>query len=149
QKRTASDGAIVAWNTIGGSVAPVILVVFGLLLGGSDEDLMNAIAADPIGALASILPVWVLVPFLLTAVLARVSGAVLGIYSSGLTLLTLGIRIPRPSAAPIGGGILTVGTIFVVFFAAAFLGPFQSFRITLGVPLASWGGIPLRESLRP
>src|SRR5690606_165787 len=97
QKRTASDGAIVAWNTIGGSVAPVILVVFGLLLGGSDQNLLDAIAADPIGALATILPVWVLVPFLLTAVLALVSGAVLGIYSSGLTLISLGIRIPRPS----------------------------------------------------
>jgi hypothetical protein len=72
---------------------------------------MAAIGADPIGALASILPLWVLVPFLLTAVLALVSGAVLGIYSSGLTLLSLGIRIPRPSAAANDGVILTIGTI--------------------------------------
>ena len=33
---------------------------------------------DPIGALATLLPVWVLVPFLVAAVLALVSGAVLG-----------------------------------------------------------------------
>ena len=148
QKRTASDGAIVAWNTIGGSVAPVILVVFGLLLAGSNDELLLAVQNDPIGALATILPVWVLVPFLLTAVLALVSGAVLGIYSSGLTLLSLGIRIPRPSAAAIDGVILTVGTIFVVFFATDFLGPFQSFLITLGVPLASWAGILIADILR-
>ena len=148
QKRTASDGAIVAWNTIGGSVAPIILVVFGILLAGSDADLSAAIAADPIGALAGILPTWVLVPFLLTAVLALVSGAVLGIYSSGLTLLSLGIRIPRPSAAAIDGVILTIGTIVVVFFATDFLGPFQSFLITLGVPLASWAGILIADILR-
>lgn len=148
QKRSASDGAIVAWNTIGGSIAPVILVVFGLLLAGSDDDLFAAVQADPIGALASILPVWVLVPFLLTAVLALVSGAVLGIYSSGLTLLSLGIRIPRPSAAAIDGVILTLGTIYVVFFATDFLGPFQSFLITLGVPLASWAGILIADILR-
>lgn len=148
QKRTASDGAIVAWNTIGGSIAPVILVIFGLLLGASDEDLLNAIAGDPVGALATILPIWVLIPFLLTAVLALVSGAVLGIYSSGLTLLSLGIRIPRPSAAAIDGVILTIGTIFVVFFATDFLGPFQSFLITLGVPLASWAGILIADILR-
>lgn len=148
QKRTASDGAIIGWNTFGGSIAPVILVVFGLLLGGSDEDLLNAIAGDPVGALATILPVWVLVPFLLTAVLALVSGAVLGIYSSGLTLLSLGIRIPRPSAAAIDGVILTIGTIYVVFFATDFLGPFQSFLITLGVPLASWAGILIADILR-
>ncbi|MEV4737700.1 MULTISPECIES: purine-cytosine permease family protein [unclassified Microbacterium] len=148
QKRTASDGAIVAWNTIGGSIAPVLLVVFGLLLAGSNDDLFAAVQADPIGALATLLPVWVLVPFLLTAVLALVSGAVLGIYSSGLTLISLGIRIPRPSAAAIDGVILTLGTIFVVFFAGDFLGPFQSFLITLGVPLASWAGILIADILR-
>ena len=148
QKRTASDGAIVFWNTFGGAIAPVILVVFGLLLGGSDPQLMEAVGADPIGALAGILPIWVLVPFLLTAVLALVSGAVLGIYSSGLTLISLGIRIPRPAAAGIDGVILTLGTIYVVFFAADFLGPFQSFLITLGVPLASWAGILIADILR-
>jgi purine-cytosine permease-like protein len=147
QRRDTPDGKIVFWNTFGGAVAPVVLVVFGLLLGGSDPDLRAAIALDPIGALAAILPVWVLIPFLLTAVLALVSGAVLGIYSSGLTLLSLGINIPRPSAAAIDGLILTAGTIWVVFFATDFLGPFQSFLITLGVPLASWAGILIADIL--
>lgn len=148
QKRTASDAAIVGWNTLGGAVAPVLLVVFGLLLAGSDDELFLAVQNDPIGALAAILPTWVLVPFLLTAVLALVSGAVLGIYSSGLTLLSLGIRIPRPTAAAIDGLILTLGTIWVVFFAQTFLGPFQSFLITLGVPLASWAGILIADILQ-
>ena len=148
QKRTASDGAIVGWNTIGGSLAPVILVIFGTLLAGSDATLFDAVSADPIGALASLLPIWVLIPFLLAAVLALVSGAVLGIYSSGLTLLSLGIRIPRPTAAAIDGVILTIGTVWVVFFATDFLGPFQSFLITLGVPLASWAGILIADILR-
>ncbi|WP_309066711.1 purine-cytosine permease family protein [Microbacterium sp.] len=148
QKRTASDGAIVFWNTFGGAIAPVLLVIFGLLLAGSDPDLAAKISADPIGALAELLPLWVLVPFLLTAVLALVSGAVLGIYSSGLTLISLGIRIPRPAAAFIDGVILTLGTVWVVFFADDFLGPFQSFLITLGVPLASWAGILIADILR-
>lgn len=148
QSRTASDGAIVAWNTIGGSLAPVILVVFGLLLVGSEPGLADAVGADPVGALATLLPVWLLVPFLATAVLALVSGAVLGIYSSGLTLLSLGIRIPRPAAAAIDGVILTLGTIYVVFFATNFINPFQSFLITLGVPLASWAGILIADILR-
>ncbi|UJP10187.1 cytosine permease [Microbacterium sp. KUDC0406] len=148
QKRTASDGAIIFWNTFGGAIAPVILVVFGLLLAGSNDDLLNAVAADPIGALATLLPIWVLVPFLVTAVLALVSGAVLGIYSSGLTLLSLGIRIPRPAAAGIDGLILTIVTILVVFGDTGFLGPFQSFLITLGVPLAAWAGILIADILR-
>ncbi|WP_232549407.1 purine-cytosine permease family protein [Propioniciclava soli] len=147
QKRTASNGAIIAWNTIGGSVAPVVLVVYGLLLAGSDAALSDAIASDPVGALAALLPPWLLIPFWLTALLALVSGAVLGIYSSGLTLLSLGIAIPRPAAAAIDGVILTAGTIFVVFVAGDFLGPFQSFLITLGVPMAAWAGILIADIL--
>lgn len=148
QKRTASDSKIVAWNTIGGSVAPVILVFFGLLLAGSNQKLADAVGGDPIGALATLLPTWILVPFLIVAILTLVSGAVLGIYSSGLTLLSLGIRIPRPAAAGIDGVILTAGTIFVVFFAESFIGPFQSFLITLGVPMASWAGILIADILQ-
>lgn len=147
QRRAAPDGAIVAWNTIGGSAAPVILVVFGLLLAGSDAALLEAISTDPIGALISILPLWALIPFWIVAILTLVSGAVLGIYSSGLTLLSLGIKIPRPAAAAIDGAILTVGTIWVAFFAQNFIGPFQSFLITLGVPMASWAGILIADVL--
>ena len=147
QKRETSDGAIIWWNTFGGAVAPVLLVFFGVLLVASDPSLSSGIADDPIGTLASILPIWVLIPFWLTAVLALVSGAVLGIYSSGLTLLSLGIKIPRPAAAAIDGLILTAGTIYVVFFAHDFLGPFQSFLITLGVPLAAWAGILIADIL--
>ena len=147
QKRSTSDGKIVAWNTIGGAAAPMVLVIFGLLLAGSDPELLTAIEGDPIGALISILPLWALIPFWIVAVLTLVSGAVLGIYSSGLTLLSLGIDIPRPAAAAIDGVILTIGTIWVAFFASSFVGPFQSFLITLGVPIAAWAGILIADVL--
>jgi purine-cytosine permease-like protein len=145
QRRDASGASIVAWNTFGGALAPTVLVIYGLLLAGSDQKLRDGIQADPIGTLATILPTWFLLPFLVAAILALVSGAVLGIYSSGLTLLSLGVRIPRPRAAFIDGVILTVGTIWVVFFAESFINPFQSFLITLGVPLASWAGIMISD----
>lgn len=145
QRREAPGAAIVAWNTVGGAIAPVLLVLFGLMLAASDQAVYDGIAADPIGALAQVLPTWFLVPFLIAVILSLVSGAVLGIYSSGLTLLSLGVRIPRPAAALIDGLILTAGTIWVVFFAEDFLGPFQSFLITLGVPLAAWAGITIAD----
>src|SRR4029079_16537849 len=121
------------------------LVSFGLALAGSSTEILDGVAVDPIGTLATLLPTWFLVPFLVAAVLALVSGAVLGIYSSGLTLLSLGVRIPRPAAALVDGVILTLGTIWVVFLAEDFIGPFQSFLITLGVPLAAWAGIMIAD----
>ncbi|KGN41503.1 allantoin permease [Knoellia aerolata DSM 18566] len=145
QHRDASGAAIVGWNTFGGALAPALLVSYGLALAGSDEEVLAGIGADPIGTLATLLPTWVLVPFLLAAILSLVSGAVLGIYSSGLTLISLGVNIPRPMAALVDGLILTLGTFYVVFVAESFINPFQSFLITLGVPLASWAGIMIAD----
>ena len=73
------------------------------------------------------------------------AGLVLDIYSSGLALLTLGLRIPRWSAALVDGVIMVLGTVYVVFFADDFLVPFQGFLYTLGVPVAAWAGVMLAD----
>jgi NCS1 family nucleobase:cation symporter-1 len=79
------------------------------------------------------------------AVLGLVGGSVLDIYSSGLALLTLGVRIPRYAAALIDGTVMVLGTIYVVFVAQNFLTQFEGFLITLGVPIAAWCGIMLAD----
>lgn len=139
--RTSSTGGVVGWTTFGGALAPAVLVVVGVLLAGSSEDLNAAIGADPIGALTTILPVWFLVPFALVAILGLVGGAVLDIYSSGLALLSAGVRIPRPVAAGVDGVFMVAGAVYVVFFAKDFISPFQAFLVTLGVPIAAWAGV--------
>jgi nucleobase:cation symporter-1, NCS1 family len=143
--RRSSSAGVVGWTTFGGAVAPVVLLVFGLLLAGSSQDLSKAIAADPIGALAEALPTWFLVPFVIVAVLGLVGGAVLDIYSSGLALLSLGLPVPRYVAAFIDGLVMIAGTVYVVFYGGEFLGQFQGFLITLGVPIAAWCGIMLAD----
>src|SRR5436190_15234477 len=135
--RRSSGGGVVWWTTFASSIAPIFLLVFGLLLAGSSKQLNSAISADPIGALATLLPTWFLVPFAIVAVLGLIGGSVLDIYSSGLALLTLGVRVPRYVAALIDGTVMTLGTIYVVFFTTNFIGQFQGFLITLGVPIAA------------
>ncbi|SOD95059.1 purine-cytosine permease family protein [Blastococcus haudaquaticus] len=143
--REASTRGVVGWTTFGGALAPVLLLLTGLLLAGSDPDLSAAIGADPIGALGTILPTWFLVPFILVVVLGLIGGALLDIYSSGLSLLAAGVRVPRPVAALIDGVLMVLGTIFVVFVADEFFFQFQGFLITLGVPIAAWCGIVLAD----
>ena len=143
--RTSSSSGVVGWTTFGGFLAPVILVVFGLLLAGSSKTLSDAIGLDPIGALTTILPVWFLVPFFIVAVLGLIGGAVLDIYSSGIALLSAGVRIPRPVAALIDGVIMIIGAIYIVFFSTSFIGPFQGFLVTLGTPIAAWCGVFLAD----
>ena len=138
---------MVTWTTFGAAVAPVLLVVYGLLLAASDQKLNQAIGADPIGALTTLLPTWYLVLFALVAIGGLIGGAVLDIYSSGLALLTLGLKVPRWTAAGIDGVIMILGTIYVVWIASNFIGPFEGFLITLGVPISAWCGVFLADLL--
>ncbi|MCW2811898.1 MAG: allantoin permease, partial [Friedmanniella sp.] len=143
-RRTPSRG-VVGWTTLGSSLAPVVLLVFGLLLAGSSQELFDGIQNDPIGALTTLLPTWFLVPFAVVAVLGLVGGAVLDIYSSGLALLSAGVRIPRYAAAAVDGLLMVAGSLYVVFAAPDFVTPFQGFLITLGVPVAAWCGVMLAD----
>jgi NCS1 family nucleobase:cation symporter-1 len=143
--RTSSGSGVVAWTTFGASLSPVILILYGLLLAGSDPQLNTAIGADPIGALTSLLPTWYLLPFALAAIGGIIGGAVLDIYSSGLALLTLGVRLRRWQAALLDGILMMLGTVIMVWGANDFIGPFQGFLITLGVPVAAWCGVFLGD----
>ena len=145
--RNASSTGVIAWTTVGAAIAPVLLVVYGLLLAASDKDLNGAIAADPVGALTTLLPTWYLIPFALVAIGGLIGGAILDIYSSGLALLTLGLKIPRWQAAGIDGVIMILGTIYVVWIASNFFFPFEGFLITLGVPIAAWCGVFIADML--
>lgn len=144
--RSANGVGVVAWTTFGAALAPVLLLIFGVLLAGSSPLLSERIGADPIGALTTLLPTWFLIPFAIVAVLGLVGGAVLDIYSSGLALLSAGLRAPRWVAAGIDGLLMIIGSIYIVFVASDFLGPFQGFLITLGVPVAAWCGIMLADT---
>lgn len=143
--RHTSGRGVVAWTTFGAALAPLVLIVFGLLLAGSDEDLRLAISDDPIGALTTILPTWYLIPFAIVAVAGLIGGAVLDIYSSGLALVSTGLPVKRPVAAAIDGAIMVAGTIYIVWGPDSFFDIFTGFLITVGVPIAAWAGIMLAD----
>jgi nucleobase:cation symporter-1, NCS1 family len=145
--RKVSGKAVVGWTVFGASIVPIILVVYGALLAGSSKELNDQVAGDPIGALTTLLPTWYLVPFALVAVLGLIGGAILDLYSSGLTLVSIGVPVKRHVAASIDGVIMTIGTIYLVWFASDFFVPFQGFLITLGVPIAVWSAIFVADVL--
>ena len=145
--RTSSSKSVVGWTVFGASIVPIVLVVYGALLSGSDKRLNEAIAMDPIGALTTLLPTWYLGFFALIAILGLVGGAILDLYSSGLTLITIGLPVKRHIAATIDGLVMLAGTIYIIWFADNFFFPFQGFLITLGVPIATWSAIFVTDVL--
>jgi purine-cytosine permease-like protein len=139
--RTVSSRAVVGWTVFGASIVPITLVIYGSMLAGSSKDLADKIGMDPIGALTTLVPTWYLIPFAVVAILGLIGGAILDLYSSGLALISVGIPVKRHVAASIDAVIMALGTIYIVWIAKDFFGPFQGFLITLGVPIAAWSAI--------
>ena len=145
--RNSSSRGVVGWTVFGASVVPIAMVIYGAALSGSDEKLAEGLASDPVGALTTLLPTWFLVIFALVAVLGLVGGAILDLYSSGLTLITMGVPIKRHVAAIFDAAIMFLGTIYIVWIADDFFYPFQGFLITIGVPVAAWSAIFVTDVL--
>ena len=137
--RKSSSSAIVGWTTLGASLPQVILMIFGVFLTASNADL--ATTADPIGALAKPLPTWFLVPYMIVAVGGLVAATVVNLYSSGLSLMALGVKLPRYRTVLVDAVLMTIGCSYLLFFSSNFFGPLQGFLVTLGVPLAAWTAI--------
>ena len=145
--RSVSSKGVFGWTVLGASIVPIGLVTYGALLAGSDPKLSEAIAMDPIGALTTLLPTWYLAIFALIAIFGLVGGAILDLYSSGLTLISVGLPVKRHVAASIDGTVMLFGTIYIVWIADNFFYPFQGFLITLGVPIATWSAIFVTDVL--
>ncbi len=145
--RSVSSKAVVGWTVFGASTVPIILVIYGAALSGSSKDLSEAIAGDPIGALTTILPTWYLIIFALIAILGLVGGAILNLYSSGLTLISIGVPVKRHTAAALDALLMFMGAVYFVWIADDFFYPFQGFLITLGVPIAAWSAIFVTDVL--
>ncbi|MEU7526475.1 cytosine permease [Saccharothrix sp. NPDC042600] len=138
--RTSPPRAVAGWTALGGALPPLVLMAAGVLL-TADPDLAAAAAVDPIGALAARLPTWFLLPFLGAVLLSLVASGTLGVYSSGLTLQALGVRIRRPVTVLVDGALVVAFGGYVVFGAPDFLGPWQTFLTALGVMAAAWVGV--------
>jgi nucleobase:cation symporter-1, NCS1 family len=137
--KNASGRAIVGWTTFGASLPPIILLVFGLFLTADNASL--ATTSNPIGALAKPLPTWFLVPYMIAAAGGLIAATLVNMYSSGLSLMALGVRLPRYKTVLIDAALMLAGCTYVLFFASSFFGPLEGFLVTLGVPLAAWAAI--------
>ncbi|WP_431930832.1 purine-cytosine permease family protein [Nonomuraea jabiensis] len=140
--------SVALWTTLGGAVPPMVLLVFGVLLAGGDPQLAEAAGGDPVGALAQALPTWFLLPYLLTAIGGFLAGAIMDIYSSGLSMLALGVPVRRHYAVLIDGVLMVLGGYYLLFVSSSFLGTFQAFLAIIGVVMAAWVAIFLVDMWR-
>lgn len=144
--RSSSSRAIVGWTVFGGTLPLFVLMIVGVLLSSRVSNLASA--ANPIAVIGSALPTWMAVPYLITAVGGLVAAADLDIYSSGLNLLSIGVRLERYKTVLIDGVLMILGAVYVMLIAQNFLGPFESFLQLLADGLTAWSAVFLVDMLR-
>ncbi len=134
--RTSAAG-MVWWTGIGAIIPGSILIGTGVLVGAQ---VGLASAANPIAAMSSLVPTWMAVPFLLTAIAGQLTSNFLNSYSSGLSLLALGIRVPRTRTILIDGTISVLVALYAILITD-FSSTFTSFLSLEVVWIASWSGV--------
>ncbi|MEV0844322.1 cytosine permease [Streptomyces sp. NPDC049954] len=144
--RSVPAGRLVTASAFGAGIPLVVLVSLGSLLSAGDSTLASA--ADPVAAINSLLPSWMAVPYLVAAFGGLLMSNHLSTYSAGLTMITLGVRVPRPLAVGIDVLLMFLGGIYFMLVADDFYGPFSTFLTLLAVPVSAWIGIVLVDSAR-
>jgi purine-cytosine permease-like protein len=137
--RDGSARKIVLWTSFGATVPLGVLVVVGVMLASTIPGLAGA--ANPVAAIGSVLPSWMEVPYLLAALVGLVSQMVMALYSSGLGLLVLGVRVRRSRTVLIDAAVVVLAGSFFTVVRQGFLGPFVSFVELLACPIATWAAV--------
>jgi NCS1 family nucleobase:cation symporter-1 len=137
--RRERGAAIVGWTTLGSAVPLTVLIIVGILLTSTVKGL--ATSTDPIGAVGAVLPSWLSIPYLLAAVGGLLAQLVMGLYSSGLNLLALGVRLRRSKTVVIDAAVILLVGAFVMVVRADFFGFLVSFVALLACGIATWAAV--------
>lgn len=137
--RGERGAAIVGWTTLGSVVPNTVLIIVGILLTSTVKGLGTA--PDPVGAVGAVLPSWLFIPYLLAAVGGLLAQLVMGLYSSGLNLLALGVRVRRSRTVVIDAAVILIAGLFVMVVNGDFFSFLVSFVQLLACGIATWAAV--------
>lgn len=132
---SASRRSVVLWVALGGYIPGTLL----MLIGAGAAAAVPA-ATNPISGLPQVFPGWFLVPYLIVILpqLFAINGITL--YSSGLTLQAIGLRIRRWHAVLIDTVIASILT-FLITFSSSFYTFLSDLLLFVIVWVGPWTGI--------
>lgn len=130
---------LITASAFGAGIPLVLLISLGSLLSAGDKS--QATASDPVAAINAMLPSWMAIPDLIAAFGGLRMSDHLSTYSAGLTMITLGLRVPRAAAVTLDVVLMFVGGIYFMLIADGFYGPFSTFLTLLAVTISAWIGL--------
>jgi NCS1 family nucleobase:cation symporter-1 len=136
--RKTSATRITVWTTLGGFVPAALITIFGVSAATATN------MSDPVAGLKAILPNWFFVTYLAVIVGGTITNNFLNTYSSGMSLLALGLKIRRWQAVLVDAAIGTVLSAYALF-VFDFTSSFTSFLSLMVLWIAPWGGVYLAD----
>ena len=136
----SSARAVTLWPVLGIAAPMILLGLFGLLLPTIDTKL--AAQQGVLAVISAHAPAWVAVPFFLFVVAGEVWANYLDVYTAGLVLLAMGVRMARwQSALACGvlGTILAAYAVLISDFHAAY----EDFLILTYLWAPAWAAVVL------
>ncbi|MEA2303161.1 MAG: nucleobase:cation symporter, family [Solirubrobacteraceae bacterium] len=138
--RDTSARAIVGWTVLGNLIPAIAISIVGVLAAGVAD------LSDPVAGLKPLLASWYFVPFLIVVIGGSITNNFLNTYTSGLTLLALGVRLPRWKTIIIDAVIATGLSVYAIFFYD-FTTAFTNFLSLTVAWLAPWCAIFLVDGM--
>lgn len=144
QPRGVPGSRLIGASSVGAAIPLVVMITVGGLITLSTQEFDPD---NPLGTVPALLPDWMSIPFLIAAFAGLLLANNISVYSSGLTLLTLGIKVRRIYA--VGGDLVIslIGSMAFMFLFEDFYGPFINFILLLAIPLTAWLGVFLIDMI--
>lgn len=91
--------------------------------------------------IGGLLPAWMAVPYLVTAAGGMVTGDIMDVYSSGLSLMAAGVPLRRTRTILVDAALSIAASLYILLVAHNFLGAYVSFLTLLAAVLAPWAAV--------
>ena len=132
--RTTSGSRVALWTTLGCAVPAIVITIIGISAASATD------MQDPVAGLQALLPSWFFTTYLAIIVGGTITNNFLNSYSSGMSLLAIGLPFKRWQAVLIDAVLGTSAAAYALFvfdFSESFTG-FLSLMVAW---IAPWCGI--------
>ena len=136
----SSTRAITLWPLAGVALPMIGLGLFGLLLPTIDSQL--AAGKGVLAVISAHAPLWVAIPFFCFVVVGEIWANYLDVYTAGLVLLTMGIKLERWQSA-LGCGILGTALAAYAVLVSDFHVAYEDFLILTYLWAPAWAAVVL------
>ena len=145
QSKKVSPATLILTCAAGAGIPLIIMIGTGSLIAITNPEFD---AGNPLASIPALLPAWMSIPFLISAFAGLLLSNNISVYSSGLTLLTMGMKVRRIVAVAADLMVSLVGSMVFLFLFESFYDAFIGFITLLAIPLTAWLGVFLVDMIK-